>query len=309
MAGPSTTDPNGGKNFFAYAESTGGSAVQCFASESRAMRDGDWYLFTYPGNTPLPAANCRVASGPNGTITIDVPISMVSEVNPIDDRLHEVTASTMTLAAPANSTYPPVGLYGGSEFNVIDVAQPYVFPAPTQPPTLVSAVSRKDHGTTGAFDVDLPLTGGPGIECRSGGANGDYTLVFTFERYLKNVSGVIITRGTGTVVSSSIGAGADNHQFTVNLTGVTNAQRLGLKLTNVHDGIDQVGDSPEVVMGVLVGDVNASARVDSGDVSLVRQQTLQPITSSNFREDINASSRIDSGDVSIVRQQTLTSLP
>lgn len=62
-------------------------------------------------------------------------------------------------------------------------------------------------------------------------------------------------------------------------------------------------------MGVLEGDVNGSGRVDSGDVSLVRQQTLQTITNSNFKEDINASGRIDSGDVSIARQQTLTTLP
>jgi hypothetical protein len=62
-------------------------------------------------------------------------------------------------------------------------------------------------------------------------------------------------------------------------------------------------------MGVLLGDVNASRRVDAADVSLVRQQTLQPITSSNFREDVNTSGRIDAADVSIARQQTLTSLP
>jgi hypothetical protein len=62
-------------------------------------------------------------------------------------------------------------------------------------------------------------------------------------------------------------------------------------------------------MGVLLGDVNGSARVDAADVSRVRQQTLQTITSSNFRADINASGRIDAADVSIVRQQTLTSLP
>jgi hypothetical protein len=62
-------------------------------------------------------------------------------------------------------------------------------------------------------------------------------------------------------------------------------------------------------MGVLVGDVNASGRVDAADVSLVRQQTLQPIDSTNFREDVNTSGRIDAADVSIVRQQTLTSLP
>jgi hypothetical protein len=62
-------------------------------------------------------------------------------------------------------------------------------------------------------------------------------------------------------------------------------------------------------MGILIGDVNASGRVDAADVSSVRQQTLQAITSSNFRNDINASGRIDAADVSIARQQTLTSLP
>jgi len=58
---------------------------------------------------------------------------------------------------------------------------------------------------------------------------------------------------------------------------------------------------------VLFGDVNGSRRVDAADVSLVRQQTLQSGTSSNFGEDINASGRIDVADVSIARQQTLTS--
>jgi hypothetical protein len=66
-------------------------------------------------------------------------------------------------------------------------------------------------------------------------------------------------------------------------------------------------------LGILVGDVNASGRVDAADVSLVRQQTLQTVNdnpgTSNFREDINASGRIDAADVSIARQQTLTSLP
>src|SRR5262249_35485723 len=31
---------------------------------------------------------------------------------------------------------------------------------------LVSAVSRKTHGNTVTFDVDLPSSGRPGIECR-----------------------------------------------------------------------------------------------------------------------------------------------
>ncbi len=47
-------------------------------------------------------------------------------------------------------------------------------------PLLQSAVSRKTHGNAGSFDVDLPVSGTPGMECRSGGATGDYTIVLTF---------------------------------------------------------------------------------------------------------------------------------
>ena len=172
--------------------------------------------------------------------------------------------------------------------------------------TLSKVVSRKSHGTTGTFDVDL--TNGDGIECRSGGANGDYMLVFTFANALTSVASATVTGGTGSVASANTDSN-DAHNYIVNLTGVTNAQTITVNLTNV---IDSAGDfSPTVAgqMGVLLGDVNASRRVDAADVSLVRQQTLQPIDSSNFREDINASGRIDAADVSVVRQQTLTSLP
>jgi len=123
---PSTTDPNGGKNFFVYGESFNGAPLQCFAGENAAQAVGGGVTLTYPGITLLPAANCRVTTGHNGTITIDVPLSNVNEPGAIDNRLHEVTASTMTLQQPANSV-PPIGGIGGSLFNLIDVAQGYTF--------------------------------------------------------------------------------------------------------------------------------------------------------------------------------------
>jgi len=123
---PSTTDPNGGKNFFVYAESFNGAPLQCFAGENAAQAVGGGVTLTYPGVTQLPAANCRSTTGHNGTITIDVPLSNVNEPGAIDNRLHEVTASTMTLQQPAN-TVPPVFGIGGSLFNLIDVAQGYTF--------------------------------------------------------------------------------------------------------------------------------------------------------------------------------------
>ena len=100
------------------------------------------------------------------------------------------------------------------------------------------------------------------------------------------------------------------NDVTVHCTGVSNAKVINVVLTGVTVG--NVSGNITVPMGVLLGDVNGSGRVDSGDVSLVRQQTLHTVTgppTANFREDINTSGRIDSGDVSIARQQTLTSLP
>jgi hypothetical protein len=60
---------------------------------------------------------------------------------------------------------------------------------------LASAVSRKTHGGAGTFDIPLPLTGTPGVECRSGGAGGDHTFVITFNNAV--VSGnAAVTGGT-----------------------------------------------------------------------------------------------------------------
>jgi hypothetical protein len=90
---------------------------------------------------------------------------------------------------------------------------------------------------------------------------------------------------------------------------VANAQHLVVTLNGVQDSTGTILDNLVGRMDVLLADVNASKRVDAADVSSVRQQTLQTITGSNFRNDINASGRIDAADVSIARQQTLTSLP
>jgi hypothetical protein len=174
------------------------------------------------------------------------------------------------------------------------------------PVQLSAVVSRKIHGSAGTFDIDL--TSGNGIECRSGGISGDYTVVFTFANPLVNVVSANLTTGTGALVNGAIDSN-DAHNYVVKLTGVANAQRLTLTLSDVRDNAGNFSSAVSGTMGVLLGDVNASARVDAADVSAVRQQTLQSINDLNFRNDINASGRIDAADVSIVRQQTLTSLP
>src|SRR5260370_16949082 len=74
---PSTTDPNGGKNFFVYGESFNGAPLQCFAGENAAQAVGGGVTLTYPGITQLPSPNCLLTTPPNATITTYDPPSHV----------------------------------------------------------------------------------------------------------------------------------------------------------------------------------------------------------------------------------------
>jgi hypothetical protein len=171
------------------------------------------------------------------------------------------------------------------------------------PPVPTSVVSRKTHGGAGIFDVDLPLTGARGIECRGGGASGDYHVFVTFPNAV-TFNSASITSGTGTVSNSS---GSGTPAITVNLTGVTNAQTITLTLYGLTDGTN-TGDIG-VRMGVLIGDVDASGRTDSGDVTQVRNKTVSIPDQQTFRFDVNTTGRIDAGDVTVTRNASVTVLP
>jgi hypothetical protein len=222
---------------------------------------------------------CKLGTFPSGTTaTIDIVVTAPSVAGTI--------TNTATVAA---ATADPIPSNNSSTVTTTVQLLP------------TSAVSRKTHGTAGTFDVDLPLSGSVGVECRSGGSpSGNHTIVVTFP---VTITAVASATCAGNPATTSI----SGNQVTVNCTGVPNAQVVTIDLNGVSAGSGSSNVS--VPMGVLLGDVNASHRVDAADVSSVRQQTLQTITSSNFRNDINASGRIDAADVSIARQQTLTSIP
>jgi hypothetical protein len=298
---PSTSDGSGGKNFHVYAESTNGGALTCFVGENAVQAFGGGGVLTYPGDTALPPANCQSTLGPNGNITIYVPLSNVTEAGAIDSRLHEVTASTMTLPAPANSVpRDSTTGFGGVFFNLIDVAQGYVFD-----PILVGAVSRKTHGDAGTFDVDL-MPPNSGIECRSGGTNGDYQVVITFATpvTLSGASAVAAPSGTASVSGTPIISG---NQVTINLTNVSNAQRFNISLLGVNDGTTTRDIS--VPMGVLIGDTNANGVVNSSDISQTQAQSGQPVSVANFREDVTVNGFINSSDITAVQARSGTALP
>jgi len=174
--------------------------------------------------------------------------------------------------------------------------------AQAQAPMAQSAFSRKTHGAAGTFDVPLPLTGNVGIECRSGGATNDYQMIINFATSV-TVGSASVTSGTGSVSNFSVGGS----QVTVNLTGVTNVQRITVTLFNVNDGT-HMGNVP-ISMGVLIGDVNGNAAVNASDVSLTKSQVGNAVSGSNFREDVNANGLINSVDVALVKSKVGTALP
>lgn len=172
----------------------------------------------------------------------------------------------------------------------------------------LGAASRKTHGSAGTFDVGLPLTGPVGIECRSGQpADGNHTIVFTFATPLTSVGGASVTSGTGLVASSMLGT--DAHEYIVNLTGVTNAQRLTVTLTSVADTAGDFSASVAATMGVLIGDTTASGAVNSSDVAQTQSQSGQPVGPDNFREDVTVNGSINSSDIALVQSKSGTALP
>jgi hypothetical protein len=173
---------------------------------------------------------------------------------------------------------------------------------------LVSVASVKSHGGP-VYEIDLPLDGPRGVECRSGGPNRNHTMIFTFGQNLVSVGGAAITTGTGTISSSMIDSG-DPRRFIVNLTGVTNSQYIKVTLNNV---VDVVGNHTGLIsqqMGMLEGDTNGNGSTNATDVGQVKGQSGQPVTAANFRTDVTANGgAISASDISLVKSRSGTQLP
>jgi uncharacterized delta-60 repeat protein len=192
------------------------------------------------------------------------------------------------------------GYVNGSESHLESVRNVFITVAPLQ---LTTAVSRKTHGGAGTFDINLPLSGEPGVECRSTG--GAHTLVFTFSNNV--VSGnAAVTSGIGSVTGSPTFSG---NTMTVNLTGVTDVQQITVTLSNVTDTFAQVLPDTPVSMNMLIGDTTGNKTVNAGDVAQTKGQSGVAVTGANFRTDINANGSVSASDVAQVKANAGHTLP
>jgi hypothetical protein len=170
------------------------------------------------------------------------------------------------------------------------------------PVQALRAVSRKTHGTSGTFDLELPLAGTPAVESR---ATGDYRVVFMFPAAV-TYSGAAVTSGTATSATpSSSGASTE---VTVDIAGVADVQYLTVTLLGVSDGANR--NDVAVRMGILAGDTTGNGSVNGSDVSQVKAQSGQAVSAMNFRQDVNVSGGfINASDIALIKSRSGSTLP
>jgi hypothetical protein len=171
--------------------------------------------------------------------------------------------------------------------------------------TLESAASRKTHGHSGVFDLDLPLVNDIGIECRS--RNKKSEIVFTFNNSVTAIGGATTTCGTlGKIMVDP----ADSHSVLVRLEeDVCNESELTVTVTGVTDDQGHTLDTASVTFGVLFGDVTSDGVVNAADVAAARAVAGQRTDSSNFRADVTANGGITHQDIGEVKNYYGTALP
>jgi hypothetical protein len=188
-------------------------------------------------------------------------------------------------------------------------------------PTATSAGSRKTHTGVGDFDVPLPLTGTPGIECRAGGGTNDYQIVVTFGTAV-TVSGspqAQVSSGSAVIGSGGVANGGMvsvvGNVVSIPLTNVANAQTILVSLNGVSDGtadgvdgVDATGNML-IPMSRLLGDTNGNGAVNSTDASQTKARIGQAVGASNFRSDVNESGGINSTDATQVKSNIGNGLP
>jgi hypothetical protein len=202
---------------------------------------------------------------------------------------------------PPQQTLATVGFFKTGEPITVAIQAPSAACTALQ---AVSAVSRKMHGELGAFDIPLPFSGQPGVESRRS-SGGNHRIVFTFTNEV--VSGnAAVTEGTGSVLGSPTFSG---NTMSVVVTGVPNAQRVGITLNGVTDNFAQTLPETTLVMKALFGDTDGNSSVTASDIGRVKSETSNAVSGANFRSDLTADGAVNASDIGAVKSMAGTTLP
>ncbi len=216
---PSKSDQHGGAYFHAYMESVAGGAPSFWVGQNAIEFTGS-ITQTYPGSTQVTGSYTATAPG---VITIDVPVAVVAEPDPINNLLYSVTTASMTLDGNAEAVPNAFGAgIGGNLFNLVDVAPAYDFnPALPTPP----------------FQLCHEADGDGNVNGKNGGSAH-----FHFDRDACEGDGA-----TESVDEQDPGAGTDFHSASITAATFND---LAHTVTIVGDGTDAGRPVTFTVVGV-----------------------------------------------------------
>lgn len=166
------------------------------------------------------------------------------------------------------------------------------------PPEITGWSSIRTHTGVGNLAIPLdPLDTRATSECRNGGVqliavdfNRDVTSLYTAGQVVVT-GGLVVTGETltnhGTRLEISLGRTAD-----MNCYGI-----------NVFNSVAGLSGDADCLVRALVGDVNSSGDVTTGDMGIVKLRITQsaPVTNANCGADVNCSGDFTTGDMGVVK--------
>ena len=169
--------------------------------------------------------------------------------------------------------------------------------------------SRKTHGGTTAFDIDintgiLAISGAVTVEPRSI-ANG-HTIHFRFNNAISGAGTVAVVDANGSAIPAT--SRAQGNDVIVTIPVIADNKRATITLIGVT-GLGGAGNPQAVSMGFLLGDVNGSRSVNASDISAFKTQLGLPISSANFKFDVNTSGSVTAADVSAMKLRSGLVMP
>lgn len=179
-------------------------------------------------------------------------------------------------------------------------------PAASGALTLLSVVSRKNHGAAGDRDLSIDrtplITGNVTVEPRFGSSG--HRIVFVFDGPVLNPGAVTAVNGSGNTIAGIIPIASGN-EVVLPLPVLPDASRAAITLS----GVNGSGQSITVSIGFLAGDVNNSRSINGFDATSVKARSGQATQADNYQYDLNASGSINATDVSTVKARSGLVLP
>ena len=172
-------------------------------------------------------------------------------------------------------------------------------------PALLSAVSRKTHGSAGTFDLPLTLdpTSNATVEPRLGGPT---TLIFNFNTNVAAAGGVLNAGSFSLTNVTYSAASISSSNLTLNLTNAVDQSLVTVVLSGITDlAGNPLAGTNAVRISSLYGDVNQSGAVNVVDMQKVKNNLLQGLTSANFLCDVNCNGGINVADLQQIKNNLL----